>query len=63
MNQQQSYIALDWVKDALDETLALVRQKLERASRVADLKEVCDGLHQVSGTLQITQLAEPLVLG
>jgi chemosensory pili system protein ChpA (sensor histidine kinase/response regulator) len=62
MNQQQSYIALDWVKDALDEILALVRQKLERTTRHADLKEVCEGLHQVSGTLQITQLAEPLVL-
>jgi chemosensory pili system protein ChpA (sensor histidine kinase/response regulator) len=62
MNQQQSYIALDWVKEALDETLNEIRSSIEHAERPEALLPIREALHQVSGTLQMTQLAEPLVL-
>jgi len=62
MNQQQSYLALDWVKEALDETLASARKIVAQAKTVADLVTLPPLLHQVSGTLHMTQLAEPLVL-
>jgi chemosensory pili system protein ChpA (sensor histidine kinase/response regulator) len=62
MNQQQSYIALDWVKEALDETLSQIRHDIEHATHSDALLAVRDALHQVSGTLHMTQLAEPLVL-
>jgi hypothetical protein len=61
MSLQQSYVALDWVKDALEETLQKVHSNLlEQTS--SSLKLACDGLHQVSGTLHIAQLTETLLL-
>ena len=62
MNQQQSYLALDWVKEALDETLVEAHVIVARAKTVQDLVMLTPLLHQVSGTLHMTQLAEPLVL-
>ncbi|MFZ3193121.1 MAG: Hpt domain-containing protein [Moraxellaceae bacterium] len=62
MNQQQSYLALDWVKEALDETLADARKIVTQAKTAQDLVALTPLLHQVSGTLHMTQLAEPLVL-
>ena len=62
MNQQQSYLALDWVKEALDETLATARAIVAQAKTAQDLGALNALLHQVSGTLHMTQLAEPLVL-
>ncbi len=61
MSLQQSYIALDWVKDALDETLQKVKSSLLEQTPFS-LQLACDGLHQVSGTLHIAQLTETLVL-
>ncbi|MDE2421908.1 MAG: Hpt domain-containing protein [Gammaproteobacteria bacterium] len=61
MSLQQSYIALDWVKDALEETLQKVKSNLLEQTPFS-LQLACDGLHQVSGTLHIAQLTETLVL-
>jgi len=61
MSLQQSYIALDWVKDALDETLQHVQSLLVQHTP-ASLAEAKDGLHQISGTLLMVQLQEPLAL-
>ncbi len=61
MSLQQSYIALDWVKDALEETLQKVKSHLLEQTPLS-LQLACDGLHQVSGTLHIAQLTETLVL-
>jgi len=61
MSLQQSYIALDWVKDALEETLQKVKSNLIEQTPFS-LQLACDGLHQVSGTLHIAQLTETLVL-
>lgn len=62
MSQQQSYLALDWVKEALDETLVDARKIVAQAKTAQDLAALNPLLHQVSGTLHMTQLAEPLVL-
>lgn len=62
MNQQQSYLALDWVKEALDETLSSARKIVVQAEDVQAISTLPALLHQVSGTLHMTQLAEPLVL-
>lgn len=61
MSLQQSYIALDWVKDALEETLQKVQSHLLEQTPVS-LQLACDGIHQVNGTLHIAQLTETLVL-
>lgn len=61
MSLQQSYIALDWVKDALDETLQKVQSQLQTQTPIS-LHAAYDSLHQVSGTLHIAQLADTLVL-
>ena len=61
MSLQQSYIALDWVKDALEETLLKVQSNLIEQTPFS-LQLACDGLHQVSGTLHIAQLTETLAL-
>jgi chemosensory pili system protein ChpA (sensor histidine kinase/response regulator) len=61
MSLQQSYIALDWVKDALDETLHQVQQKLAEQTQ-SGLQAAYDGLHQVSGTLHMAQLNDVLML-
>ena len=61
MNQQQAYIALDWVKQALDDTLKTIRDNLS-ARPEPELHTAYQGLHQVSGTLHMMQLNEPLVL-
>jgi chemosensory pili system protein ChpA (sensor histidine kinase/response regulator) len=61
MSLQQSYVALDWVKDALTETLQKVQSNLFEQTPFS-LQLACEGLHQVSGTLHIAQLTETLVL-
>ena len=61
MSLQQSYIALDWVKDALDETLQKVQAQLQEQTPLS-LQSAYDNLHQVSGTLHIAQLADILML-
>jgi len=61
MSLQQPYIALDWVKDALDETLAQVQFALRDTTPQA-LIDAFNGLHQVSGTLHMAQLDDTLLL-
>jgi chemosensory pili system protein ChpA (sensor histidine kinase/response regulator) len=61
MSLQQSYIALDWVKDALDETLKKVQAQLQEQTPLS-LQSAYDNLHQVSGTLHIAQLTDILML-
>lgn len=61
MSLQQSYIALDWVKDALDETLQKVQAQLQEQTPLS-LQSAYESLHQVSGTLHIAQLADILTL-
>lgn len=59
---QQSSIALGWVIDSIDETLLSARSLIQSAQKVDDFKEVTSLLHQVSGTLTMTELADPLIL-
>lgn len=61
MSLQQSYIALDWVKDALDETLQKAQAQLQEQTPLS-LQSAYESLHQVSGTLHIAQLADILML-
>jgi chemosensory pili system protein ChpA (sensor histidine kinase/response regulator) len=61
MSLKPSYIALDWVKDALDETLQEVQAHLLEQTPHA-LRLAYDDLHQFNGTLNIAQLEEILGL-
>lgn len=61
MSLQQSYIALDWVKDALDETLQEALAQLQEQTPIA-MQAAYESLHKVSGTLHIAQLADILML-
>ncbi|GAC1374479.1 MAG: hypothetical protein NVS3B3_11410 [Aquirhabdus sp.] len=61
MSLQQSYIALDWVKDALDETLEKAQVQLQDQTPLS-LQAAYESLHQVSGTLHIAQLVDLLTL-
>ena len=59
---QQSSIALGWVIDSIDETLLSARSLAHSAQQADDFKDVANLLHQVSGTLTMTELADPLIL-
>ncbi|RYZ95554.1 MAG: hypothetical protein EOO68_18340, partial [Moraxellaceae bacterium] len=53
---QQSSIALGWVIDSIDETLLSARSLAHSAQQADDFKDVANLLHQVSGTLTMTEL-------
>ncbi len=59
---QQSSMALGWVIDSLNETLLSARQAAQAAQHANQFKEVGQFLHQVSGTLTMTELPDPLIL-
>ncbi len=59
---QQSSIALGWVIDSIDETLLSARSLIQSAQQADDFRDVANLLHQVSGTLTMTELADPLIL-
>ena len=59
---QQSAMALGWVIDSLEETLQNARDIVQTAKQPAQFKEAGELLHQVSGTLTMTELLDPLIL-
>ncbi|RYY80465.1 MAG: response regulator [Moraxellaceae bacterium] len=59
---QQSAMVLGWVIDSLEETLQNARDIVQTAKQAAQLKEAGELLHQVSGTLTMTELLDPLIL-
>lgn len=59
---QQSAMVLGWVIDSLEETLQNARDIVQTAQQAAQLKEAGELLHQVSGTLTMTELLDPLIL-
>jgi len=60
MVQQQDYVALDWVKSEIDETLTQARQSLEayvdNSEDMAQLRFCLAYIHQISGSLQVVEL-------
>lgn len=67
MVQRQDYVALDWVKSEIDETLLQARGVLEafveNTEDVAQLRFCLMHIHQVSGTLQMVQFFGAALLG
>lgn len=59
---QQSLIALSWVIDSIDETLQAAKGQVRSAIAPAAFVEVTRSLHQVTGTLTMTELVDPLIL-
>lgn len=59
---QQSLIALSWVIDSIDETLQAAKASVRSAIAPAAFHEVTKSLHQVTGTLTMTELVDPLIL-
>lgn len=59
---QQSAMALGWVIDSLEETLKSACDVVQSASQPHQLKDAAPLLHQVSGTLTMTELLDPLIL-
>lgn len=59
---QQSLIALSWVIDSIEETLQAAKNYSRSAIAPAAFHEVTQCLHQVSGTLTMTELIDPLIL-
>lgn len=59
---QQSLIALSWVIDSIDETLLAAKALVRSAIAPAAFNEVTRQLHQVTGTLTMTELVDPLIL-
>lgn len=59
MVQRQDYVALDWVKSEIDETLLQARLSLEtfveNTSDTAQLRFCLAYIHQVSGSLQVVE--------
>jgi len=60
MVQQQDYVALDWVKSEIDETLTQARHSLEtyveNIEDMAQLRFCLAYIHQISGSLQVVEL-------
>ena len=67
MVQRQDYVALEWVKSEIDETLLQARGVLEtfveNTEDVAQLRFCLMHIHQVSGTLQMVQFFGAALLG
>nr|WP_169733728.1 Hpt domain-containing protein [Alkanindiges illinoisensis] len=59
---QQSAMALGWVIDSLEETLQNAQDIVQTAKQAVQLTEAAELLHQVSGTLTMTELLDPLIL-
>ncbi|WP_166738945.1 hybrid sensor histidine kinase/response regulator [Alkanindiges illinoisensis] len=59
---QQSAMALGWVIDSLEETLQNAQDIVQTAKQAVQLAEAGELLHQVSGTLTMTELLDPLIL-
>lgn len=62
MKQQDIYIALDWLKPSLDETCDEAIEVLSDLEEITQLNKVADLLHQISGTLILTELTEFQIL-
>ena len=59
---QQSSMALSWVIDSLTETLLSARTLAHSVKQADQFKEIGQLLHQVSGSLTMTELTDPLIL-
>ena len=58
----QSGMALSWVIDSLNETLLSARSLANTMNQPDQFREIGQLLHQVSGTLTMTELTDPLIL-
>ena len=63
MSASQDYVALDWIKGEIGQTLKQAQQTLEMVAESPDdmgsLRACLTALHQVNGTLQMVQLDGP----
>jgi chemosensory pili system protein ChpA (sensor histidine kinase/response regulator) len=63
MSASQDYVALDWIKDEIGQTLNQAQQALEMVAESPDdagsLRACLTAIHQVNGTLQMVQLDGP----
>ncbi|MEM7365148.1 MAG: Hpt domain-containing protein, partial [Pseudomonadota bacterium] len=64
MSATQDYVALDWIKGEISETLSQAQTSLEAASESPDdstnLRACLTSIHQVHGTLKMLQLSSPV---
>lgn len=60
MSARQDYVALDWVKGDITETLSIAQQELEAVAENPDntssMRSCLTAIHQVHGTLKIVEL-------
>jgi chemosensory pili system protein ChpA (sensor histidine kinase/response regulator) len=63
MSASQDYVALDWIKGEIGQTLKQAQQALEMVAETPDdmasLRACLTAIHQVHGTLQMVELAGP----
>ncbi len=63
MSASQDYVALDWIKGEIGQTLKQAQQALEVVAEspedTGSLRSCLTAIHQVHGTLQMVQLAGP----
>lgn len=63
MSATQVYVALDWIKGEINQTLDEAQQALESVANSPDdpggMKSCLTSLHQVSGTMKMVELAGP----
>ena len=66
MSEPRSFMALDWVKGEIEETLDRAREALESYVEQPDditlARQCLTSLHQVNGTLQMVELSGAAVL-
>jgi chemosensory pili system protein ChpA (sensor histidine kinase/response regulator) len=60
MSETRNFMALDWVKTEIEDTLRVAREALEAFAETPDdttlARQCLSGLHQVNGTLQMVEL-------
>jgi chemotaxis protein histidine kinase CheA/CheY-like chemotaxis protein len=59
---QQSLMALGWVIDSIEENLQHAKSSIASSNLREDFKDIAELLHQVSGTLAMTELIDTLLL-
>lgn len=66
MSATQDFVALDWIRDEISQTLEQAQQALEAVAQTPDdtssMRSCLTSIHQIHGTLKMVELAGPVQL-
>ena len=64
MSASQDFVALDWIKTEISQTLEIAQHALEAASQgdASSMRSCLTALHQVHGTLRMVEIEGPMLI-